>query len=45
MIVVNLQIVFSIGIVLVSIGSLLVSTGGLSTDVEDFSRGYSCRLN
>ena len=38
----NLQIVFSIGIVLVSIGSR--NLGGLSTNVEDFSRDYS-RLN
>lgn len=43
MIMVNLQIVFSIGIVLVSVGRR--NLGGLSTDVEDFSRGYSCRLN
>ena len=35
MIVVNLQIVFSIGIVLVSVGRR--NLGGLSTDVEDFS--------
>ena len=37
MIMVNLQIVFSVGIVLVSIGRR--NLGGLSTDVEDFSRG------
>lgn len=37
MIMVNLQIVFSVGIVLVSIGRR--NLGGLSTDVEDVSRG------
>ena len=38
MIMVNLQIVFSVGIVLVSVGRRIL--GGLSiTDVEDFSRG------
>ena len=38
MIMVNLQIVFSIGVVLVSVGRRIL--GGLSiTDVEDFSRG------
>jgi len=39
MIMVNLQIVFSIGIVLVIIGRR--NLGGLSTNVEDFSRAYS----
>ena len=43
MIMVNLQTVFAIGVVLVSIGRR--NLGGLSTDVENFSRGYSCRLN
>lgn len=43
MIMFNLQIVFSVGIVLVSIGRR--NLGSLSADVEDFSRGYSCRLN
>ena len=37
MIMVNLQIVFSVGIVLVSIGRR--NLGGLSTDVGDVSRG------
>ena len=38
MIMVNLQIVFSMGVVLVSVGRRIL--GGLSiTDVEDFSRG------
>lgn len=39
MIMVNLQIVFSIGIVLVCIGRR--NLGGLSINVEDFSRAYS----
>lgn len=43
MIMVNLQIIYSKGIVFVSIGRR--NLGGLSTNVEDVSRGYNCRLN